>query len=192
MPTRSAILLATRMPSFPSSSSNICVIASNSENDNVLIADLTIATLRSSSALSSLTERIISSPTTVVPYSVRIISSISYSLSLRYSKRVPSLSPAISIGVIIARYLRDSSPKPKVSRLTFSFVERIPSNRSFKSGSMYPPTSSTINSCNSSTPLQTLEPRTLPFLLITRISESRIPVSTSQISLKTTFDELLL
>ena len=47
-------------------------------NDNVEIADRTICTLRASSAFSSFTERIISSPTTVVPYSLKIISSISY------------------------------------------------------------------------------------------------------------------
>ena len=76
-----------------------------------------------SSSFSSFTDLIISSPTTVVPYSVRMISSMSYSLSLLYSKRVPSLSPAISIGVIIALYILVSSPKPSVSRFTFSFVE---------------------------------------------------------------------
>ena len=36
MPTRSAILLATRMPSFPSSSSNMWIIASSSEKDNAV------------------------------------------------------------------------------------------------------------------------------------------------------------
>ena len=46
-------------------------------NDNVEIADRTICTLRASSAFSSFTERIISSPTTVVPYSLRMMSSIS-------------------------------------------------------------------------------------------------------------------
>ena len=49
-----------------------------SENDRVLTADFTTATLRLSSALSSFTARSISSPTTVVPYSQRIISSMSY------------------------------------------------------------------------------------------------------------------
>ena len=77
IPTLSAILLATSIPSSPSSTSNICLIASNSEADNVLIADLTICCFLTSSAFSSLTYRIISSPTTVVPYSQRIISSIS-------------------------------------------------------------------------------------------------------------------
>ena len=47
-------------------------------------------------------------------------------------------------------------------------------------------------SVDSSTPLHTLEPKTFPFLLITRMLESRIPVRTSQISLNTTLDELLL
>ena len=51
--------------------------SSNSEYDKVLIADATICLLRSSSSCSSLTARIISSPTTVVPYSPNIISSIS-------------------------------------------------------------------------------------------------------------------
>ena len=168
------------------------VIASSSEKESVLIADFTIATFLASSALSSFTERIISSPTTVVPYSVRIMSSMSYSVSHRYSNKVPSRSPAMSIGVMMARYFLDSSPNPSVSRFTFSFVERIPRRRSLSSASIYPPTSSTISSCSSSTPLHTLEPKTFPFLLITRMLESRIPVRTSQISLNTTLDELLL
>ena len=41
MPTRSAILLATRMPSSPFSSSKIWMMASSSEKDSVLNADLT-------------------------------------------------------------------------------------------------------------------------------------------------------
>ena len=56
----------------------IWVIASISENERVLIADLTTSTFLFSSALSSLTALSISRPTTVVPYSERIISSISY------------------------------------------------------------------------------------------------------------------
>ena len=98
IPTRSATLLATRIPSFPSSSEKMCLIACNSENDKVLIAERTIAILRSSSAFSSFKARIISSPTTVVPYSPRIISSISYCASSLYRNNVPSRSPAISIG----------------------------------------------------------------------------------------------
>ena len=81
IPTLSAILLATRIPSMPFSSSKIWVTASISEKERVLIADFTTATLRLSSALSSLMARGISSPTTVVPYSQRMISSISYCLS---------------------------------------------------------------------------------------------------------------
>ena len=42
IPTRSAILLATRMPYVPSSSSKIWMIASSSEKESVLIADFTI------------------------------------------------------------------------------------------------------------------------------------------------------
>ena len=78
IPTRSAILLATRIPSFPSSSSKMWVMASSSEKERVLMADFTIWIFLVSSAFSSLTERIISSPTTVVPYSLRMMSSMSY------------------------------------------------------------------------------------------------------------------
>ena len=58
-----------------------------------------------------MTERIISSPTTVVPYSHKIISSISYWLSHLYINNVPRRSPAISIGAI--------------STLSFSELEAI-------------------------------------------------------------------
>ena len=77
IPTLSAILLATSTPSLPLSSSKICIIASSSEKLNVDIADFTIAIFLFSSAFSSLTLLIISSPTTVVPYSLSIMSSIS-------------------------------------------------------------------------------------------------------------------
>ena len=57
---------------------------------------------------------------------------------------IDGLSPAISIGAMIAEYISISDfSKPRVLRFTFSFVERIESNLSFKSGSMKPPTSST-------------------------------------------------
>ena len=42
IPTLSAIRLATSTPSVPFSSSKICVIASSSEKDSVLMADFTI------------------------------------------------------------------------------------------------------------------------------------------------------
>ena len=192
IPTRSAILLATRIPSLPSISSKIWVMASSSEKESVLIADFTIWTFLVSSAFSSFTERIISSPTTVVPYSLKIISSISYGSFSRYTNSVPSRSPAMSIGVMIAVYFLMSFTNPNVSRLTFSFVDRIPSKRSFSNGSINPPTSSTISSRISSTPSVRPVPNTFPFLLITRMLEFKISLSTSQISLNTTFDELLL
>ena len=53
IPTRSAILLATRIPSSPSSSSKIWMIASSSEKDKVLNADFTTCCFLSSSAFSS-------------------------------------------------------------------------------------------------------------------------------------------
>ena len=77
IPALSAILLATRVHSFPLISRKIKRIASSSVAESVLIAERTICFLRSSSAFSSFTDRIISSPTTVVPYSLRIISSMS-------------------------------------------------------------------------------------------------------------------
>ena len=102
IPTLSAIRLATRTPSVPFSSSKIWVMASSSEKDRVLMADFTICTLRFSSSFSSFTERIISRPTTVVPYSLKMMSSMSYCSLYLYRNRVPSRSPAMSMGVIIA------------------------------------------------------------------------------------------
>ena len=87
---------------YPSISSKIWVMASSSEKESVLIADFTIWTFLVSSAFSSFTERIISSPTTVVPYSLKIISSISYGSFSRYTNSVPSRSPAMSIGVMLS------------------------------------------------------------------------------------------
>ena len=52
IPTLSAILLATRVPSFPLSSLKIFLIASSSDVDNVSIADLTIFFFLTSSAFS--------------------------------------------------------------------------------------------------------------------------------------------
>ena len=77
IPVSSAIRLATRMPSIPSICANTALTACSSDADNVFIADLTIFFFLSSSAFSLLTELIISNPTTVAPYSHRIISSIS-------------------------------------------------------------------------------------------------------------------
>ena len=104
IPTRSAILLATRIPSLPSISSKMWVMASSSEKESVLIDrfyDLDFSCLLS---VLFITERIISRPTTVVPYSLKIISSISYGSFSRYTNSVPSRSPAMSIGVMIAVY----------------------------------------------------------------------------------------
>ena len=169
------------------------MIASSSENDRVLNADFTTWIFLFSSAFSSCTERIISSPTTVVPYSLTMISSMSYPLVSLYLKSVPRRSPAISIGLIIAIYLLMSSPsKPSVCRFTFSFVDKTPRSLSFRSLSINPPTSSSISSVISSTPGQLPTPRTFPFLLITRILESRVSTITSQISLNNTLEELLL
>ena len=169
------------------------MIASSSENESVLNAAFTTWTFLASSAFSSFTERIISNPTTVVPYSLTIISSISYWRSFRYINTVPRRSPAISIGLIIAQYCWISSlSNPRVWRFTFSFVDKTLKKRSFRSGSTWLPTLSSINSVISSTPGHKLTPRTFPFLLITRILESNVSIITLQISLNTTFVELLL
>ena len=157
-----------------------------------MIAERTIWIFLVSSSLSSFTERIISSPTTVVPYSHKMISSISYGSSLRYTNNVPRRSPAISIGVIIAAYLWILCINPSVSKLTFSFVDKIPSKRSFNITSICSPTSSTINSEISGIPLHRLVPSIFPFLLMTRIFDVKISVMTSQMSLNMTLDEMLL
>ena len=59
IPTLSAILLATRVPSFPLSSLKIFLIASSSDVDNVSIADLTIFFYLTSSAFSSEKESVL-------------------------------------------------------------------------------------------------------------------------------------
>ncbi len=77
MPTWSAIREATSFPSFPSSSLKMWMMASCSDTERVWRADFTTWLLRTSSDFSSLTERSISRPTTVVPYSARMMSSMS-------------------------------------------------------------------------------------------------------------------
>ena len=107
--------------------------------------------------------------------------------------RVPSLSPDISIGVMIAWYFFTfSSANPNVARLTFSFVDKTLKRRSFNIRSTKPPTWSLINSSISSTPSWIATPSTLPFLLITRILDSSMSLRTSQMSLNTTLWEWLL
>ena len=108
-------------------------------------------------------------------------------------KRVPKRSPAISIGVMIAwNFLVSVFSKPRVSRLTFSFVDNTPSSLSFNIGSINPPILSSSSSVIGSIPSDFPTPRTFPFRLITSTLEFRISRITLQMSLNTTLLELLL
>ena len=121
-----------------------------------------------------------------------MISSISYGLLSRYMKTVPRRSPAISIGLMIPWQLLSTCSNPKVWRFTFSLVDKTPKKRSFNNSSTCPPTLSSISSVISFTPGHKLMPKTLPFLLSTRILELKVSIRTWQMSLNTTLLELLL
>ena len=99
----------------------------------------------------------------------------------------------MSIGLMMAVYFSTSCPvKPKVLRLTFSLVESTPRNRSFNRLSTKLPISPAIISSISTTPSHFPTPSTLPLRLITRILEESVSTRTLQISLNTTFEELVL
>ena len=101
IPDLSAILLATRRPSFPSSSANICCTASISEYERVPIAICTIAICLSSSSRSRDFLLWISNPITAAPYSPKTKSSSLNLGEYLVSINVPHLSPPPKIGITV-------------------------------------------------------------------------------------------
>ena len=93
----------------------------------------------------------------------------------------------MSTGAIKALNLRSLPPeKPNVSRLTFSLVDNTPKSLSLSILSTNPPASAVISSPILSIPPYEAAPSIFPFWLITRMFDSNIPLSTSQISLNST------
>lgn len=134
IPTLSAILLATRIPSSPSSSSKIWIIASSSEKDKVLKADFTTWIFRFSSAFSSCTESHHFQPHNRCSiFTDNNVFNIIWFLAAVHEQCSQTLSRNIT-GLIMAIYCPICWPSnPSVCRFTFSFVDSTPSSLSFKS-----------------------------------------------------------